>query len=735
MVSEKINIKGTLSRIISYSERRGIIFILMPLGSVYEDGIKVKINKKVVSGCPVPCIGQIWDIAGAYDNTDSYGEQIIAESAQIIIPTGKDIVDFLGKNPDFAGIGVKTAKKLWTLFGEELYEILNSKDVAKLLSKFKLSETLINTLFEKWTTFQETILIIKFLNEIKFPSVHAWKAYELWGSNVQGYITEDPYRLLALADWKQVDRCARRYFSVPQDSELRHIAAVESALYDAYDDKQTGQFQNELSERVRNYLDESKIKQAICLALADKRIRIDFDFNGLVIYQLAEAQALEDSVEKRIQEIESTRDNKFDESSLNDIEDTLPYKLTASQRKAIRKVVEKAFSIILGARGVGKKTVLKAVLRMLPSSAIVMQLTLTIQSAKCVSDLTNYHVISVGELLQSAADTGLPENLFLFIYDASVLDLPTFYKILHVLPTGARLCLIGDPNQLPPNGPGLVLHKFIIDLHSNVVSLVDVLDIDLKNNISTISGAIRSSAEFMLEEFEPGRSKVDGVSFLRVEEDKLVDSLIYTYRELSEIGDAQIIAARDETCAAINAVLHFENVSMREYQKLSLETILGKDSELIVGDKIIYSGRTDHARGLNNGSVGILLEIFERPIIITNEINVSVVVAEAYFSTAGKIQLTEEDINHIGLAYCVILDGSHFGQWEHVIVASESIDSNALVNKRWFYTAVTRGIKQCVIVGSLNYFQLQMNKPFQQIERCVGLNFKRPLTCKTNDYS
>ena len=42
--------------------------------------------------------------------------------------------------------------------------------------------------------------------------------------------------------------------------------------------------------------------------------------------------------------------------------------------------------------------------------------------------------------------------------EASMLDMEITAELLRVLPNGCKLVLVGDPNQLPPVGPGNVLH-------------------------------------------------------------------------------------------------------------------------------------------------------------------------------------------------------------------------------------------------------------------------------------
>ncbi|KMO42992.1 hypothetical protein VQ02_01240 [Methylobacterium variabile] len=50
-----------------------------------------------------------------------------------------------------------------------------------------------------------------------------------------------------------------------------------------------------------------------------------------------------------------------------------------------------------------------------------------------------------------------PEALVV-VDESSMLDLPTFYRILRAMPESGRLLLVGDAAQLPPIGFGLTLH-------------------------------------------------------------------------------------------------------------------------------------------------------------------------------------------------------------------------------------------------------------------------------------
>jgi hypothetical protein len=92
--------------------------------------------------------------------------------ASLVEPAGRLLVDFLLKHPAFDGLGVGKAKaaRLWTEFVSDLHVVLSTADVGKL------SDVL--------------------------PEDSAQKLMEAWRS-VTEELLDNPYRMLAFADWEK----------------------------------------------------------------------------------------------------------------------------------------------------------------------------------------------------------------------------------------------------------------------------------------------------------------------------------------------------------------------------------------------------------------------------------------------------------------------------------------------------------------------------------------------------
>lgn len=93
---------------------------------------------------------------------------------------------------------------------------------------------------------------------------------------------------------------------------------------------------------------------------------------------------------------------------------------------------------------------------------------------------------------------GLPLELDLLVVDeVSMVDLPLMQALLAALPQAARLLLVGDPNQLPPVGPGAVLLELC---RPDALAVLGPAAVELRTTyrndgaIAALASALRSEA-------------------------------------------------------------------------------------------------------------------------------------------------------------------------------------------------------------------------------------------------
>ena len=146
--------------------------------------------------------------------------------------------------------------------------------------------------------------------------------------------------------------------------------------------------------------------------------------------------------------------------------------LAPSQREALKQALTTRALIITGGPGVGKTTLVNAILLILKAKKVRCALCApTGRAAKRLSETTGLEAKTIHRLLEVKPGTGSflrneanPLSCDLLVVDeTSMVDVPLMNNLLRALPMNASLLLVGDVDQLPSVGPGMVL-KNLIDI-------------------------------------------------------------------------------------------------------------------------------------------------------------------------------------------------------------------------------------------------------------------------------
>ena len=157
--------------------------------------------------------------------------------------------------------------------------------------------------------------------------------------------------------------------------------------------------------------------------------------------------------------------------------------LAASQADAIRLALTSKVMVVTGGPGVGKTTLLDAILRVLAAKDVDMALCApTGRAAKRLSEATGFEARTIHRLLEAdprrggfrrGGDNPLRCDL-LVVDETSMVDVLLMQALLRAVPDTAALLLVGDVDQLPSVGPGQVLADVIASGAVPVVRLTEV---------------------------------------------------------------------------------------------------------------------------------------------------------------------------------------------------------------------------------------------------------------------
>jgi exodeoxyribonuclease V alpha subunit len=165
------------------------------------------------------------------------------------------------------------------------------------------------------------------------------------------------------------------------------------------------------------------------------------------------------------------------------VEKRIGLALAESQVAAIRLALTSKVLVMTGGPGVGKTTIVKAILRILSAKGMRLLLCApTGRAAKRMTEATGFEAKTIHRLLEvdpkgggfkRGGDNPLDCEL-LVIDETSMVDIMLMQALMKAVPDKAALLIVGDIDQLPSVGPGQVLADIISSGAVPVVRLTEV---------------------------------------------------------------------------------------------------------------------------------------------------------------------------------------------------------------------------------------------------------------------
>ena len=213
--------------------------------------------------------GQQWLVRGVHTLRESVTNgfrqietQIDADHAEMLRPTGRNIIAWIAACEDCPGVGQVKAAKLWNRFDASLVTLIENSDVAALGEIInEQAADLLCLAFAKHAI-GNTLL---WLDQVGIQRRIGAKVVDFYKHEAQAKIEANPYCLLSFeANWKAVDELALKRFGVQPDDSRRLEAAIEEALYRGFDKGHTCLPEPDVQSRMVKLLDSTALtKQAL----------------------------------------------------------------------------------------------------------------------------------------------------------------------------------------------------------------------------------------------------------------------------------------------------------------------------------------------------------------------------------------------------------------------------------------------------------------------------------------
>ena len=656
--------------------------------------------------------GQWWQVSGeaAERLLDVNGYQVSewqidATRALLLRPSGEHIVSFMANNPAFEGIGYVKARKLWDTLGMRLYDALDDANVDVLAAVLTRERAM--QVVSAWVQYGDS-RTLQWLQAEGIDLEIGQKVLQFFGQETPEKLKEDPYRLLSFcASWRQVDAMAQRHFGMQPDDPRRLQGAIEEACYRVFASGHTmvlsAKLMNVLQSLLGSQTKTFRWRSLVPTALAQGLTNGSFVIGHHGVQPLG-ALVMERQVAKAVSDRLTAKDTVLmSQAEVSDIlaayEATESIELNTEQRQAVHLASEKSFMLITGGAGVGKTTVLKALYKVYDQAGVeVVQLALAGRAAKRMQEATGRTASTIANFLRSAKELHGP--CVVVVDEASMVDIVTMHRLVELLDSKVRIVMAGDPEQLMPVGPGLVLHALI---RVPAVPLVELKVIKrYGGDIAVAAVAIREGAWPSLSSDETG-----AIAFIRCSDGRTAagTSLIAeTVLDLYNLDstNTQILSARKNGVDGVKTINSLcQSNATAGNKPMMVRSVQHEQMALTpfnLGDPVLCT-RNMWDRGLQNGSLGLIVEVEDPPRLQSNEDSPDADHALAWvlWDDGVRRPVVEAMLDDLELGYAITVHKAQGSQWPRVIVP---LTGHRLLDRTLVYTAVTRAQRQVILVGN-----------------------------------
>ena len=425
----------------------------------------------VVGTIPLPVVGEQLMVTGKWGNHPSYGKQFEAEFLERMMPqTTSGILSFLSSRT-IRGIGPKMAARIVDHFGEQTLQVMEREPV-RLAEVTGISPQKAAEIGEAFRLQMGVRQLMEFFALHQLPAELAVRTYKIYGDAAVELLYDDPYLLMDEgldAPFGAVDRFAIE-LGVAGDDPRRLEAGV---LFELNYNLSAGHSflpQDKLIAATAQllFVEAELVRQAVERLLQAERL-VRCTLAGIVVVYLPQLYEAETYCTRRLLEFASLEfpEPRGLDKKVGQVAQESGIDYSAEQEQAIRRAATSGLLMITGGPGTGKTTILNGILSLLGQMQLRCVLAApTGRAAKRLTEVTGEEASTIHRLLEASVDPHTGKMVFVrdagnpiqadavIVDEMSMVDVQLLYSLLQAIPQGKRLILVGDPDQLPPVGPG-----------------------------------------------------------------------------------------------------------------------------------------------------------------------------------------------------------------------------------------------------------------------------------------
>ena len=660
---------------------------------------------------PVPVIGTLpnvsageWiDAQGRWAIDSKHGQQFKAEVLRTTHPdTAEGIEKYLGSGL-IKGIGPEFAKRLVQNFGKEVFEIIE-KQPERLREVSGIGKIRQAKILGAWKENQAVRKIMVFLHSHGCGTSRAFRIYKAYGDEAIEKVQEDPYRL-ARDIWgigfKSADQIAAS-LGIGKQSDLRARAGVSYALQELTNDGHCAFPRDGLIKKAVKILEipADIIEAAIQHELEARRLVERPGSNGSPLIYLAALDFAEQRLTENLIALSKGAHlcPRIDlPKAIQWVEAKIDLKLAPAQKDAIRLAVSSKVMVITGGPGVGKTSLVNAILKIFMAKKLdVVLCAPTGRAAKRLSETSGMEAKTIHRLLEFDPKTGgfkhdaanpLEGDVFI-IDETSMVDLPLANQTVRAIPNHAALILVGDVDQLPSVGPGCVLRD-IID--SGVVPVCRLTEVFRQAAQSAIIANAHRINKGLFPEFPKAKEAKPSSDFYFFEAEEPqagVETILRLIRE----SIPQKFGFKPDEIQVLTPMQRGElgarnlNQVMQAALNPSGPSVQRFGWTFRAGDRVMQTVN-NYEKDVFNGDIGRISALDEAEQELT------------VLFDGRDVVYDFKELDELTLSYACSIHKSQGSEYSVVVIPIHT-QHYMLLQRNLLYTAITRGRKLVVLVGT-----------------------------------
>jgi len=376
--------------------------------------------------------------------------------------------------------------------------------------------------------------------------------------------------------------------------------------------------------------------------------------------------------------------------------------LTSEQLAAVKMVQSHQLSVLTGAAGTGKTTVIDNVLAWGRSERMPIACAAPSgKAAKRMTEATGFPARTIHSLLQASLDgngrfvfsrdQNCPIDYDLVILDeVSMVSNDLMASFLRAIALDTTILLVGDPNQLPSISCGAILRDL---LESGIVPHTELTVVHrARGRIVQACNSVKDG-EFYEEPRNLDMATGDNIRHIESDSPEQILGIIRNLVSdkmgchlFDRVWDIQVISPTNKrtvlSCESINSVLQD---SLNPAQP---DTLI-KGCIFRPGDKVINTKNKTVDEGyIVNGALGTVRKITDKDLSVE------------FHDPEVQVRLPLKK-NDLLLAYCITCH-RYQGSQAPVIIVPVHSTFGFFVNRAWLYTALSRGQHMVITVGQFS---------------------------------